>query len=378
MSRKWKALSFKEKIEILKKVDDNPKKKRVKLAKELGIARSTLCTTVGQRDVVMKNAQHFGMNVKQVKTATHVKLEEVLLTWFGEVTAAGVNVDGKVLCEKTDNIALSLGIENFQASGGWLHRFKERHGLPYRVVCGEGKKADQSAVSDCLNTLPALISDYALRDVVNADEAGLFFNFQPERSLCVKGQACQGGPKSKERITVLFCVNADGSEKMQLTVIGKSKQPRSWDNVTSDTIVNCFRKCIFKTGWDAAPTGENEEPDEDFGIEGWGSLQTEASAHDFVTADDNVATYGLRSIEELVDEVNEVETKSDGEDADVCDQLPATLESLNALNVICHTVSASNVSDKTTARFYDFQACLVNDLEGKEVQASITDFFGRK
>ncbi|XP_049522088.1 tigger transposable element-derived protein 6-like isoform X1 [Dermacentor silvarum] len=226
MSRKRKALSFKEKIEILKKVDENPKKKRVELAKELGIAPSTLCTIVGQRDVVMKNAQHFGVNVKQAKTATHVKLEEVLLTWFAEVTAAGVNVDGKVLREKADNIALSLGIENFQASGGWLHRFKERHGLVYRVVCGEGKKVDQSAVSDWLNTLPALISDYAPRDIFNADKAGLFFNLQPERSSCVKGQACQGGQKSKERITVLFCVNADGSEKMQLTVIGKSKQPR--------------------------------------------------------------------------------------------------------------------------------------------------------
>ncbi|KAH7978419.1 hypothetical protein HPB49_005481 [Dermacentor silvarum] len=59
----------------------------------------------------MKNAQHLGLNVKQAKTATHVKLEEVLLTWFGEVTAAGVNVDGKVLSEQADNIALSLRIE---------------------------------------------------------------------------------------------------------------------------------------------------------------------------------------------------------------------------------------------------------------------------
>ncbi|KAH7953955.1 hypothetical protein HPB49_014542 [Dermacentor silvarum] len=181
MSRKRKALSFKEKIEILKKVDENPKKKRVELAKELGIAPSTLCTIVGQRDVVMKNAQHFGVNVKQAKTATHVKLEEVLLT--------------------------------------------------------------------------------------------------------------------------------------------------------------------------------REEPDEDFGIEGWGSLQTQASVHDFVTADDNVATCGLRSIEEL---------------------LPSTSESLNALDVLRRTVSAGNVSDETAARFYAFQAGLVNDLEGKKVQANITDFFGRK
>ncbi|XP_050038275.1 major centromere autoantigen B-like [Dermacentor andersoni] len=116
MSRKRKALSFKEKIDILKKVDDNPKKKRVELAKELGIAPTTLCTIVGQRDIVTKNAQHFGVNVKEMKTGKHVKLEEVLLTWFGEVTGAGV-VDGKVLRKKADNIALSLGLKISKLAG---------------------------------------------------------------------------------------------------------------------------------------------------------------------------------------------------------------------------------------------------------------------
>ncbi|KAK8766588.1 hypothetical protein V5799_006630 [Amblyomma americanum] len=502
MSRKRKALSFKEKLDVLKKVDENPKKKRVDLAKELGLAPSTLCTIVGQRDVILKNVQHFGVNVKQAKTATHVKLEEVLLTWFREVTAAGVNVDGKVLREKADTIALSLGIENFQASGGWLHRFKERHGLVYRVVSGEGKKVDQSAVDEWLNTLPALISEYAPRDIFNADEAGLFFNLQPERSLCVKGQACQGGQKSKERVTVLFCCNSDGSEKLQLTVIGKSKKPRcfrsaerlpvfykgnrkawmtgdffrefltsldrkmasrnrkillfvdqcsahpkeitlnnvtvrflpanttshlqpldagiirnvkhhfkgllvrrllakidrkeanlrislldalhflamSWDNVTSDTISNCFRKCGFAIGLDAASAGDCQEPGEDFTIDGWDNLETEASARDFVTADDNVATCGLTSIEDLVSEADNCghEPDSDGDADDECDQPPSTADTLHALDVLRRTVSAGSVSDETAARFYAFQAGLVRDINGKKVQASITDFFSRK
>ncbi|KAH7946068.1 hypothetical protein HPB49_019942 [Dermacentor silvarum] len=34
----------------------------------------------------------------------------------------------------------------------------------------------------------------------------------------------------------------------------------SWDNVTSNTITNCFRKCGFRMGLDVAPMGDNEEP----------------------------------------------------------------------------------------------------------------------
>ncbi|KAG0441818.1 hypothetical protein HPB47_015841 [Ixodes persulcatus] len=118
---------------------NEPKRKRSDLAKELDLPPSTLCTIVGQQDTILKNVQHFSGNVKQAKTAQHVKLEDILLTWFKEVTAAGVNIDGKVLREKADDVALSLGIENFQASGGLVHRFKQRHGLHFPDRSRSGK-----------------------------------------------------------------------------------------------------------------------------------------------------------------------------------------------------------------------------------------------
>ena len=39
--------------------------------------------------------------------------------------------------------------------------------------------------------------------------------------------------KSKERITVAVCANMDGSDKMQLLVIGKFQNPRCFKNVKS-------------------------------------------------------------------------------------------------------------------------------------------------
>ncbi|KAH7943183.1 hypothetical protein HPB52_006228 [Rhipicephalus sanguineus] len=115
MSRKRKALSFKEKLDILKKVDEDPRRKRIDIVKELGLAPSTLSTILGQRHEITRNVQRFSANVKEAKRAHYVKVEEALLTWFREVTAAGVNVDGQLLREKGSDIALSLGINLLDA-----------------------------------------------------------------------------------------------------------------------------------------------------------------------------------------------------------------------------------------------------------------------
>jgi hypothetical protein len=74
---------------------------------------------------------------------------------------------------------------------------------------------------------------FAANDIFNADETGIFFRLTPDRTLKFKGGKCVGGKLSKDRITVLVCANSDGTEKMKLLVIGKSKNPRCFKNVKS-------------------------------------------------------------------------------------------------------------------------------------------------
>lgn len=54
------------------------------------------------------------------------------------------------------------------------------------------------------------------------------------------------------------------NEKLQISLLdGLHFLAMSWDNVTQDTIANCFHKSAFFSGQDAAPTKDNEEPDTD-------------------------------------------------------------------------------------------------------------------
>ena len=94
------------------------------------------------------------------------------------------------------------------------------------VLSGEAADVDPTvAVSDWSEHLKTICQGYALKDIFNADETGLFYRALPIRSMAIKGVKTSGGKKSKERITVLLACSAIG-EKLTPFVIGHSEQPR--------------------------------------------------------------------------------------------------------------------------------------------------------
>jgi len=83
--------------------------------------------------------------------------------------------------------------------------------------------------------------NYAPRDIFNADESGLLYKCLPDRTLTFKGEKCHGGKHSKERVTILFTANMDGSEKLKPLLIRKSAKP------SASKASNHFRSHIIRT-----------------------------------------------------------------------------------------------------------------------------------
>lgn len=87
------------------------------------------------------------------------------------------------------------------------------------------------------------------------DETGLFYGyvlvflharrlltscrFAPDRGL--SNEKSSGVKGSKVRLTYAFAVNADGSHKLEPFVIGKAKQPRSFDRRTAAALGFYYR-----------------------------------------------------------------------------------------------------------------------------------------
>lgn len=233
--------TLEERLHIIDEVERNPFEKKINIAKRLGIPPSTLNSIISKKKEIREQADKYGTSAKKRKTSkmsTYSELEKVLFAWYEQARASNIPVDGNILREKALKIAASNGMDTFSASNGWISRFKIRHGLVSKKLCGESASVvSTDAIEMWFEKLPKLLEGYKDCDIYNADETGLFYKCLPERTLAFKGESCHGGKHSRERITVLLCTNKDGSDKRIPLVIGKSAKPRCFTNVKKLPVV---------------------------------------------------------------------------------------------------------------------------------------------
>ena len=143
-----------------------------------------------------------------------------------------IPVNGLVLKAKAEELSVTLGINGWKCSEGWLYRWKKRHGILYKTVCGKRGSVDDDATDKWVeDVLKPKLAQYSLENVFNLDETALFWRLLPDKTHCFKKDKCQGGKKSKKRVTVLLCSNMDGSEKKPPLLIGKFNKPRCFNGV---------------------------------------------------------------------------------------------------------------------------------------------------
>ncbi|CAF1597859.1 unnamed protein product [Rotaria magnacalcarata] len=161
------------------------------------------------------------------------ELGEKVYEWFVQQRSKNIPISGPILQEKAREVAESLG--------GKMGSFKASND------CGESLSVDITIVDDWVQRIPKIIDDYDPKDIFNCDETGLFFKFMPDKSLTLNRDQCKGGKKSKERYTILFCVNSTGEEKLKPLVIAKSLKPRCFKNLNVSKLPINWR--ANKTAW---------------------------------------------------------------------------------------------------------------------------------
>lgn len=136
-TEKRRQFTLREKLKILQKVDSGKKKNEV--AKEFGIAPSTLSTILKDRKKIQNVVKDgtLGPQRKKIRSALHDDIDKVTYSWLQDMRAQGIPLNGPTIREKALEFAKLLEIQTFQASAGWLNRFKERYGVSCRLLSGK-------------------------------------------------------------------------------------------------------------------------------------------------------------------------------------------------------------------------------------------------
>lgn len=234
MSAKRKRLSLDEKRDILRRLDSG--QRQVDVAKAFGIPASSLSTIKSQRQAIAAASEsaQLGPARKRLCTGYFSKVDNAVATWLKDLRARNIPVSGNMIQEKALEFAALFDVTGFDASSGWLHRFRARYGIVWKQVCGEASSADTAAASTWREEkLRDVMSGYSPDDVYNADETGVFYQLLPNKTMCYKDDTCKGGKHSKVRITALFCCNASGTHKMKPLIIGRYARPRCFKGLAS-------------------------------------------------------------------------------------------------------------------------------------------------
>uniref|UniRef100_A0A2H8TNS6 Jerky-like n=1 Tax=Melanaphis sacchari TaxID=742174 RepID=A0A2H8TNS6_9HEMI len=235
--RKHITLTLVEKLEILNKLENGDK--LLNLANEFGVGRTTIYDIRKNSEKIksfFKNNKSLKSMRKTLKTGEFPEIEDALYLWFLQERNRQTPISGEILKEKAKYFYKKITHKNdFQASDGWLDKFKNRFGLRLLCMTGEKLSCDVNSVEPYKEKFQKVIQELSLTpdQVYIADESGFLLHLLPKKTFVHHEELNAPGRKIiKDRITFMPCSNASGTHKLNLLVVGKPKNPRAFKNVS--------------------------------------------------------------------------------------------------------------------------------------------------
>ncbi|XP_064361652.1 tigger transposable element-derived protein 3-like isoform X2 [Dromaius novaehollandiae] len=222
-----KELSLTEKVRVLEMLD-GPKVSQSELAKRFGVSQPQICRIIKNKERILSEwHQNSNPERKRKREGKDVAVEAALLRWVESARAADLPVNGPLLQVKAKNLAEALGKPDFDASSSWLARFKVRHNITFKKPPRDKKDAEQPTAEHWAGAvLPDLLRSYAPSEIYSCGETGVLFRAAPPGALPAEPAARGERAGPGDRLTLLLCTNADGSEKAALLAVGQSAGPR--------------------------------------------------------------------------------------------------------------------------------------------------------
>ncbi|CAI6007937.1 unnamed protein product [Closterium sp. NIES-65] len=162
----------------------------------------------------------------RVRGGAYPDLERAMARWIANAGPVGVPLTLATIRDHVATMARVNGVPaTFRCSIGWVRRALRRQGVRCMSAVGEATDQDMNAVRTAHEKLPQLLMQLGVRprDTFNFDETALFISVLPRKTYGTGRSAGRKAPK--ERLTVGFLVNAEGSHAFRPLVISKQNGP---------------------------------------------------------------------------------------------------------------------------------------------------------
>lgn len=160
----------------------------------------------------------------------------------------------------------------------------------------------------------------------------------------------------------------------------------AWHEVTSSAIQNCFVKCGFVRINDEEGLTEgqeiNDDGDDDNADEEWLRVAEDVSGvkfSDYISIDQDVATCGILSIEEMCDDAKNENNGKEAEDNVHADEaeptpVPSMSDAITAFETVRTFIYAHEITEKDQKNVVNLENLLFNLKNERITQHKITDF----
>ncbi|KAM3845052.1 tigger transposable element-derived protein 1-like [Vipera latastei] len=249
--RRRKVIDLNLKMKIIKAYEAG--KKIHKIAKEEGLAHSTLSATVKDRERIreaLKGAVGMSTNITRMQKRHIPEMEALLILWIKDRIQKRLPMSFPLIQTKARSIFTTLKeragkecSETFTASHGWFIRFQQRFHYQISLPSGEASWADQEAAEHFLDELDDVVAEgnYFAEQIFRVDETVLYWKRIPEQTYIHKeAQATPGCKAFKDRVTLVLGGNVAGF-KLKPFVIFRSDHASMVQKMNKDALPVYYR-----------------------------------------------------------------------------------------------------------------------------------------
>ena len=206
----------------------------IKEAFSISVSESAIKDAWCKRETMRKRSCEEPRSRRRERRSTFSDVDRELRRWCNICAGLGSDsVPGTMAVprQRAEEFAANLGVTGFLASAGFVRRWAERRKLVNISLWGTGASAAANVESfqQRLAKIRTQLQAHDPEQIYNIDETGLCCCCLPNRANVSAGSRRQArgskAMKDTDRVTLMLVVNATGSHKIPVAVIGEAAVP---------------------------------------------------------------------------------------------------------------------------------------------------------